>query len=112
MMRNDYVRFHLYYIIYLTTGTVKPAAQWNWLMVCGLDINTAYAFGVVIVNSAESCCWIMRYWNVPESTIQLLKTNSPISEIESQPEASSYGTVKPVCNDHLYNEIYYLWFIQ
>ena len=20
-------------------------------------------------------------------------------------------TVKPVCNDHLYNEIYYLWFI-
>ena len=21
-------------------------------------------------------------------------------------------TVKPVCNDHLYNEIYYLWFIQ
>ena len=22
------------------------------------------------------------------------------------------NTVKPVCNDHLYNEIYYLWFIQ
>ena len=22
------------------------------------------------------------------------------------------GTVKPVCNEHLYNEIYYLWFIQ
>ena len=21
-------------------------------------------------------------------------------------------TVKPVCNDHLYNKIYYLWFIQ
>ena len=21
-------------------------------------------------------------------------------------------TVKPVCNDHLYSEIYYLWFIQ
>ena len=21
-------------------------------------------------------------------------------------------TLKPVCNDHLYNEIYYLWFIQ
>ena len=20
--------------------------------------------------------------------------------------------MKPVCNDHLYNEIYYLWFIQ
>ena len=23
-----------------------------------------------------------------------------------------YNTVKPVCNDHLYNKIYYLWFIQ
>ena len=22
------------------------------------------------------------------------------------------NTVKPVCNDHLYNKIYYLWFIQ
>ena len=22
------------------------------------------------------------------------------------------GTVKPVCNDHLYDKIYYLWFIQ
>ena len=21
-------------------------------------------------------------------------------------------TVEPVCNDHLYNKIYYLWFIQ
>ena len=26
--------------------------------------------------------------------------------------ASVNGTVKPVSNDHLYNEIYYLWFIQ
>ena len=24
----------------------------------------------------------------------------------------NYGTVKPVCNDHLWNKIYYLWFIQ
>ena len=23
-----------------------------------------------------------------------------------------YDTVKPVCNDHLYNKTYYLWFIQ
>ena len=22
------------------------------------------------------------------------------------------ATVKPVCNDHFYNKIYYLWFIQ
>ena len=22
------------------------------------------------------------------------------------------GTVKPVCNDQLYNKMYYLWFIQ
>ena len=25
---------------------------------------------------------------------------------------ASKATVKPVCNDHLYNKIYYLWFIQ
>ena len=23
-----------------------------------------------------------------------------------------HSTVKPVCSDHLYNKIYYLWFIQ
>ena len=23
-----------------------------------------------------------------------------------------FQTVKPVCNDHLYDKIYYLWFIQ
>ena len=28
---------------------------------------------------------------------------------ENQPQAA---TVKPVYNDHLYNKIYYLWFIQ
>ena len=26
--------------------------------------------------------------------------------------AQDCGTVKPVYNDHLYNKIYYLWFIQ
>ena len=30
-----------------------------------------------------------------------LKTHSP-----------TYCTVTPVCNDHLYNKIFYLWFIQ
>ena len=25
---------------------------------------------------------------------------------------SGHGSVKPVCNDHLYNKILYLWFIQ
>ena len=25
---------------------------------------------------------------------------------------ANMNTVKPVCNDHLYNKIYYLWFIQ
>ena len=33
-------------------------------------------------------------------------------QIISQLNNISYGTVKPVCNDHLYNEIYCLWFIQ
>ena len=27
-------------------------------------------------------------------------------------ERPMYSTVKPVCNDHLYNEFNYLWFIQ
>ena len=25
---------------------------------------------------------------------------------------TKYPTLKPVCNDHLYNKIHYLWFIQ
>ena len=25
---------------------------------------------------------------------------------------SPNDTMKPICNDHLYNKIYYLWFIQ
>ena len=32
---------------------------------------------------------------------------------DSLVNSSSYMiTVKPVCNDHLYNKTYYLWFIQ
>ena len=31
----------------------------------------------------------------------------PPSELQQKPI-----TMKPVCNDHLYNKIYYLWFIQ
>ena len=27
-------------------------------------------------------------------------------------DQQSFSTMKPVCNDHLYNKIYYLWFIQ
>ena len=27
-------------------------------------------------------------------------------------KGSSFITVKPVCNDHLYDKIHYLWFIQ
>ena len=27
-------------------------------------------------------------------------------------QVSHDNTVNPVCNDHLYNKIYYLWFIQ
>ena len=27
-------------------------------------------------------------------------------------QAACINTVKPVYNDHLYNKIYYLWFIQ
>ena len=27
-------------------------------------------------------------------------------------ETGPCGTVKPVCNDHLYNKIYHLWFTQ
>ena len=27
-------------------------------------------------------------------------------------DAYDFNTMKPVCDDHLYNKIYYLWFIQ
>ena len=32
-------------------------------------------------------------------------------KLRPQDTATGY-TMKPVCNDHLYNKIYYLWFIQ
>ena len=36
-------------------------------------------------------------------------------ELLSEPMLAEFGdanTVKPVCNDHLLNKVYYLWFIQ
>ena len=44
-------------------------------------------------------------WNIPRSCI--LKTAQ-----NSQCPLLPRCTVKPVCNDHLYNKFYYLWFIQ
>ena len=32
--------------------------------------------------------------------------------VYSQFDIAFLYTVKPVCNDHLYNKMYYLWFIQ
>ena len=31
---------------------------------------------------------------------------------QQRPRAGPFYTVKPVCNDHLYNKIHHLWFIQ
>ena len=33
-------------------------------------------------------------------------------EIHSENLVGIIGTAKPVCNDHLYNKIQYLWLIQ
>ena len=38
---------------------------------------------------------------------------SPLTnEFTSEVHSPKWSTVKPLCNDHLYNNIYYLWFIQ
>ena len=45
---------------------------------------------------------------------QILRENSILDTEISWKQMDMYlqTTVKPVCNDHLYNKIHYLWFIQ
>ena len=43
---------------------------------------------------------------LPPATLSPAPQSDPIYSIMRA------GTVKPVCNDHLYNKIYYLWLIQ
>ena len=49
---------------------------------------------------------IDRNVDIPDFSIANLKDN------DCSLNYSTGNTVKPVCNDHLYNKIYYLWFIQ
>ena len=41
-----------------------------------------------------------------------VRTSSVTPDLVIASKAISFNTVKPVCNDHLYNKIYFLWFIQ
>ena len=36
---------------------------------------------------------------------------NPESKVQKSRSTIYINTVKPVCNDHLYNKIYYLWLI-
>ena len=53
-------------------------------------------------------------WNIHENAI----TKVQLKKLLQNVILSRFGwvnlwiTVKPVCNDHLYNKIYYLWFFQ
>ena len=49
-----------------------------------------------------------RAWNISGT---LNDTQFIVRHIFSK-QSNIIVTVKPVCSDHLYNEIYYLWFIQ
>ena len=48
------------------------------------------------------------------ATVLLASTLLSVTEIDSNMVGISMynSTVKPVCNDHLFNKTYYLWFIQ
>ena len=49
----------------------------------------------------------MQIYAVISSTVCFPSVYIGLNKCRSQTD-----TVKPVCNDHLYNKIYYLWFIQ
>ena len=42
----------------------------------------------------------------------LTGTTILVPYLKDQLQQLHWNTVKPVCNGHLYNNIYYLWFIQ
>ena len=44
------------------------------------------------------------WWGAVTPNLQILATNSLYDKF--------VNTVKPVCDDHMYDKIYYLWFIQ
>ena len=46
------------------------------------------------------------------AAILIAKQKKTHSTLWSGDKTILHNTVKPVCNDHLYNKIYYLWFIQ
>ena len=48
----------------------------------------------------------------PHESMLLIKATAWYVSVEQPFSKPVCCTVKPVCNDHLYNEIYYLWFIQ
>ena len=45
-------------------------------------------------------------------TIMTVVTMKNMEVGERDESARPFYTVKPVCNDHLYNKIFYLWYIQ
>ena len=51
----------------------------------------------------------VKYWSETRGNTDVCTGNS---ESALEPYDSAACTVKPVYNDHLYNKIYYLWFIQ
>ena len=63
-----------------------------------------------IVNEI-TCCVPEIQWPGITSAIKL-QTNEVKVGLSQLKWVCSSGTVKPVSNDHLYNKIYYLWFIQ
>ena len=72
-----------------------------------MSLNFCYTFCCLIIilfltNSEKS----MRKYDTGES---IKNTNN--TQVFMYVWCSQSGTVKPVCNDHLSNKIYYMWFI-
>ena len=54
----------------------------------------------------------LRQRNISRNQNDTLRWNTPHGCRSTYISVMIINTVKPVCNDHLYNKIYYLWFIQ
>ena len=74
-------------------------------------------YSVDVVETVQYTIYhMLRALNVYKSFWNKLVPWWEQAELSQRPrdvkKPSSYSTVKPVCNDHLYNKIYFLWFIQ
>ena len=73
----------------------SPVEYFSWESQYDIEESEGNLFNPIIKENVNNVTWYLY----------------PYHDIEN-PEPHNWNTVKPVCNDHLYNKIYYLWYIQ